>query len=288
MFLDLDGNRRYKIALHNHTTRSDGRVSPEEAAARYRAAGFDAMALTDHWNYHGEDCISGLKILSGAEYNLGDNRTDIRTMHIVGVGMRRDPECKPDMEPQAVIDRINAEGGIAILAHPAWSLNRPEEAASLHGFAATEIYNTVSGVHESFRAYSGAFVDLLANQGVALPLVADDDVHYYDGSDDTRSYIMLRADSDDTGAWLEAIRRGDFYATQGPQLLVRREGRTLTVDCSPCDSIIFMSSMAWQKGRIFRGEGLTHAVYPVSEEEKWVRVEITAGNDMAWSSVMLF
>lgn len=288
MFLDMDGKPRYKIALHNHTLCSDGRVSPEEAAAKYRAAGFDAMALTDHWRYHGEDSIGGLKILSGAEYNLGDNRTDVRTMHIVGVGMKHDPGCTPDMPPQTVIDRINAAGGIAVLAHPCWSLNRPEEIAALHGFAATEIYNTVSGVHESFRPYSGNFVDLLANLGVTLPLVAADDVHYYDGTDETRAYIMLRADSTDTGVWLDTIRRGDFYATQGPQLLVRRTDNCLTVDCSPCDTITFISNMAWKGGRVFRGRELTHASYTVSEGEKWVRVEITAGNDAAWSNLMLF
>lgn len=35
--------------LHTHTTLSDGRYTPERAAALYRDAGYDFIALTDHW-----------------------------------------------------------------------------------------------------------------------------------------------------------------------------------------------------------------------------------------------
>ncbi len=77
-------------------------------------------------------------------------------MHIVGVGMKQDPGLVRFRHTrQEVIDAINEAGGIAILAHPAWSLNTPAEAKALSGFAATEIYNTVSDAHQSDRPYSG-------------------------------------------------------------------------------------------------------------------------------------
>ena len=38
MYIDMDGVKRLKINLHAHTTDSDGRVSPEEAARIYREA----------------------------------------------------------------------------------------------------------------------------------------------------------------------------------------------------------------------------------------------------------
>lgn len=65
MHLDMFGNKRCKVGLHTHTTRSDGRVTPEESAAIYKAAGYDAIAFTDHWVYNGEEEIDGLKIISG-------------------------------------------------------------------------------------------------------------------------------------------------------------------------------------------------------------------------------
>ena len=49
---------------------------------------------------------------------------------------------------------------MAVLAHPAWSLNTVQQAEALQGVGATEIYNTVSDVHESSRPYSGDFVDI--------------------------------------------------------------------------------------------------------------------------------
>ena len=41
-------NNWYKGNLHMHTTRSDGKVTPEEAKKIYYQAGYDFIALTDH------------------------------------------------------------------------------------------------------------------------------------------------------------------------------------------------------------------------------------------------
>ena len=49
MQIDKQGVRWYKGNLHTHTTRSDGRKSPEEVADLYREQGYDFLALTDHW-----------------------------------------------------------------------------------------------------------------------------------------------------------------------------------------------------------------------------------------------
>ena len=49
MIIDIEGNKRYKINLHTHTTISDGRKTPEQVAEIYRAAGYDMIAFTDHW-----------------------------------------------------------------------------------------------------------------------------------------------------------------------------------------------------------------------------------------------
>src|SRR5947199_371909 len=38
-----------RCALHAHTTRSDGEQSPEELVNHYEQAGFDVLAITDHW-----------------------------------------------------------------------------------------------------------------------------------------------------------------------------------------------------------------------------------------------
>lgn len=277
----------YKVGLHIHTTLSDGALHPEEAACIYKAAGFDAIAITDHWHYHGDGEIAGLKIISGCEYNIGGTDSTNGVMHIVGVGMQANPCLTPQNTRQEIIDAINTCGGIAILAHPAWSLNTIDDAQALTGFGATEIYNTVSDVNQSSRPYSGYFVDTLANRGITYPLLATDDVHYYDGNDETKSYIMVQAESLSTGGILQAIRAESFYATQGPELCVFRDGHKIVVRCSPCVKIMFLSNAVWAPDKILRGEDLTYAEYPIKDFEQWIRVEVVDGEGRyGWSNII--
>ena len=287
MYIDKQGNKWYKVGLHIHTTESDGMATPEEAADIYSAAGFDAIAFTDHWKYHGNDTISGLKIISGCEYNLGSADSISGVMHILGVGMKKDPRISQQYTRQEIIDAINVNGGIAILAHPAWSLNTIEDAKALSGFTATEIYNTVSDVEQSSRPYSGHFVDALANKGITYQLVATDDAHYYGGVDDTKSYIMINAENNSTEEILSAIKNGSFYSSQGPELYVTKEENKIIVNCSKCVKIMFLSNVVWAPDKIIRGYDLTCAEYSLKDFEKWVRVEVVdeKGN-YAWSNII--
>ena len=252
MIKDSFGNKWYKLGLHIHTTISDGCATPEESAHIYKEKDFDAIVFADHWCYGEEKEIDGLKIFSGCEYNLGAADTIKGVMHIVGFGMERDPGLTEDAPRQKVIDSIHDCAGAAILAHPYWSLNTPEEIMQLEGFDALEIYNTVSGVNQSFRAYSGAITDLLANKGYTLPLIATDDTHFYKG-EETKSYIMVKCDELTKDNVIKAIRNKDFYATQGPELSVKCENGVVSVTCSPCSIIRAVTNSAYCKDRVIRG-----------------------------------
>lgn len=287
MIKDMFGNLRYKVNLHTHTTLSDGKLSPTDAAATYKAMGYDAIAITDHWKFHESKNLENLCIISGCEYNVGNADTSCGVFHIVGIGMDHEPVFQSDRStPQGVIHAIHACGGLAILAHPAWSLNTPDKALKNLNYDATEIYNAVSNVEQSCRPYSGYFVDLMANLGIYYPLIAADDAHYHRGIDNGKAYIMVKADQLSPASILAAIKRRDFYATQGPEVHLRRQGNKFIVDCSPSSIISFMSNSAWSNHRIFRGEGLTHAEYIPEGFEKWIRVEITdAEGKQAWSNI---
>lgn len=289
MYTDKNGNNWYKVGLHIHTTLSDGRLTPEEMAEVYKNAGFDAVAITDHWKYYPEGEINGLKIISGCEYNIGSHNTIDGVMHIVGIGMKENPNLeRATTERQQTIDAINRLGGMAVLAHPAWSLNTKEDVKALNGFSLLEIYNTVSAVEQSSRPYSGYIVDVLANDGVEFPLIATDDAHYYKGEDEAKSYIMVNAESGEIEDILTAIKDRRFYSTQGPQLYIKREGNKIIVDSSECRMINFLSNSSWEGDRVIRGEKLTHAEYAMRDYERWVRVEIVDENGCyAWSNVIM-
>lgn len=278
----------YKIGLHVHTNISDGRKSPEEVAKIYKNAGFDAIAVTDHWKYFPEGELEGLKIISGCEYNLGKSDTIDGVMHIVGVGMKEEVKFPAlPVSRQEVIDGIKNAGGMAVLAHPAWSLNTVDDVRELHGFDMLEIYNSVSDAHDSARPYSGYIADVLANEGMIFPLTATDDSHYYDGSDEAKSYIVVDSKSLETEDIFDAIRNRRFYATQGPRLGIRRDGDKVIVECSECVRISFFSNFSWTRDRVFKGEGLTYAEHPIVSGEKWIRAEVKdAEGREAWSNII--
>jgi hypothetical protein len=158
----------------------------------------------------------------------------------------------------------------------------------LSGFSAVEIYNSVSDVNQSSRPYSGYFVDLCANRGYVLPLVATDDAHYYNGEDDCKSFIMVKSESVSEDDILKAVKNGDFYASQGPEVHLRREGDTMIIDSDECVMINFLSNSAWAPDRITRGEKLTHAEYKIKPHDKWIRAEVTdAEGRSAWSNIII-
>lgn len=59
-----------------HTTLSDGALTPEEAVLKYKKAGYDFLALTDHWVQSENGYMSGVTMLSGCEYDFGRNTVE--------------------------------------------------------------------------------------------------------------------------------------------------------------------------------------------------------------------
>lgn len=304
MFVDITGKTRVKLGLHMHTTRSDGKKTPEEAAKIYLEKGYDAIALTDHWNYNGECEIEGLKIISGCEYNIGGaNGAPLPSgeggvYHIVGIGMTSDPQI-PDAwknmiktsksKAAEIIKMIQKSNGYAILAHPAWSLNTPEQLMSIGEFDGTEIYNAVSECGMSDRAYSSSEVDGLLCRGRKVSIMATDDVHYYD-DDCCRGAVMAEATDMETSSIVRALKQGRFYSTQGPEIHISRIGTDrVRVVCTPAEKIVFFSNVVWTRGRVVRGENLIEAEYSLKEGERYIRAEVTDKEGRrAWTNPIFF
>ena len=262
--------------LHMHTSRSDGRCSYEEALSLYEGNGYDFIAVTDHWKVSEQGTTpGGMLLLPGCEYDVGHNVVE-GIYHIVGVGMERTPDLIRHGEgqtAQSIVDEIRACGGEAILAHPAWSLNSPDDVAHIRGFIGTEIFNSTSDFPRNARPYSGLFVDRLASLGVLLPCMAADDTHMYE-EDLMRSWIMVHAKEKTHEAVMAAIRAGDFYATQGPEIHLTIEGDTARVTCSPASHVVFYSNAIWNDERATHGEGITEATCRIQPHETFVRAEV--------------
>lgn len=261
--------------LHMHTNRSDGCLSYEDALALYENAGYDFIAVTDHWRLsQAGSTPGGMMLLPGCEYNVGATVQE-GVYHIVGVGMEGEPALNrfdPALSAQRVIDAIRDAGGLAILAHPAWSLNSAEAVSRLHGLCGTEIYNTTSGFPMNARPYSGLFVDQLASLGMLLPCMAADDAHQYE-QDVLGGWLMVNARERSPQAVMEALAAGDFYATQGPRISMVVRGGVAQVTCSPAARVVFYSDAIWSPERVCSGENVTQATYHLQPHETFLRAE---------------
>ena len=282
----IDASKRYyKGNTHAHTTRSDGTQSPESVMRMFRDSNYDFLVLSDHWTPGPTREFEGMLVLTGAEYDFNFPE---QVLHIVGVfpdeaaaqGFRH------DMDHPEVIGRINAQGGAAILCHPAWSLNTPEMIKSVQGVCAAEVYNSFSGrPWNAARADSSLLLDEVATAGRCIPQVAADDCHFYTG-EQLMSYIMLQADELTSAGVIAALKRGSFYASQGPRFNdVERTERELIVRTSPVCSCTFYSNLVYVAGRCRMGEGMVENVYELQPGETFIRCEIedSAGR-RAWLS----
>ena len=289
MYTDLFGRPCVKLGLHHHTTLSDGRCTPEQTAGMYRQSGYDAIAITDHWVFGPGDAINGFPILSGGEYHTGVRDGFEGVYHIVGLCPEKEPVLDKSMTAQQVIDGIHEAGGLAVLAHPAWSLNSPEKIKALRGIDAIEIYNTVSDRGFSRRADASLIIDLLAAEGYLYPLLASDDSHYYEAegnfSDSCTAFIMAQCDSTEPEAIKNAILQGRFYASTGPELHLSVRDGIAVVDCSEVSEIVFLSNFVFSKGRTITGSCLTHGEYTVQPGETFLRAYVTDSKGRrAWSN----
>ena len=284
MYTDMFGKKRFKLGLHQHTTRSDGGLSPEEVAALYREQGYDAIALTDHWCYGEVGTLAGLPILAGAEYHVGARDAGEGVYHIVCLFADREPKLsRESATAQGILDAIHGAGGIAVLAHPAWSMNRSECVKELRGIDATEIFNTVSD--NMRRSDASVLVDHYALNGQLFPLIAADDYHRPAYGHPPTAFVMVESDDLSPQNLKKAILEKRFYASTGPEIHLTRRGDTMVVDCSPVCEVVFESNLVHSKDRAQVGDGITHAEYALNPRERFVRAFVTDRDGrQAWSN----
>lgn len=275
----------FKGNTHTHTTNSDGRVTPEECMRQYKAAGYDFLALTDHWYVGEARRYQGMLILPGVEY---DFQFSTQVLHLICLfpQARCAEGIHRGMTHTDVISRVNGAGGVVIAAHPAWSLNTPEFLRSLDGVEIAEVYNSVSA--EPFngpRANSESLLDVTAANGKLFHFVAADDAHFYRG-EQCFAYTMAQAEELTVPAILDAFRKGRFYATQGPTFKnIEITGNAVRIETSPVSRITVCSDRCWDDDRCLEGNGLTGRTYRIQPGERFIRVQLTdREGKIAWSS----
>lgn len=287
--------RFFKGNLHGHSTRSDGRQSPEHVCARYRAAGYDFVAITDHfrpdYNYPITDTRpfrdEGFTTLVGAELHAPATSRGVE-WHILAVGLPFGfAPPSPDETGPELAWRARDAGAYIGLAHPHWYQLTIEDGLALDAAHAVEVYNHTSQVHTD-RGDGLVMYDALLSAGRRLNALAVDDSHWKNG-DAFGGWVMVKAEANTPEALLAALHAGAYYSSQGPEITdIRIDGDALVVSCSPASAIIALGPVSDSRRQHAPADGplLTEARLELAPfANNWCRVTVVDDRGRrAWSN----
>jgi len=226
-----------RCALHAHTTNSDGELPPASLVRHYERAGYDVLAITDHWVRTAEPSTDRLLVIPSAELNAtAPTRED--DAHLLAFGVEADPVPPAGaFAPLAdVVAWIEDNGGVPYLAHTYWSGLRTEQWWDCPGLYGLEVWNSGCEL-EVGRGQAAVHWDEALERGRALFALATDDSHH-PGFDSGFAWTWIRSAEKTQAAILDALREGAFYGSTGPLIHdVDVADGEVVVRCSPAHSV---------------------------------------------------
>ncbi len=295
--------RWFKGNTHAHTIESDGDSPPEVVARWYRDHGYNFLVITDHNILVAVDGLNA-KLAKPGEFIVikGEevtNRLGDKAVHVNGLDTKAQIGAQTGTTlvelAQKSVDAIRHEGGVPHINHPnfSWALT----ADQIRQVRNNQLFEIFSG-HPMVNNDGGggtpgleAAWDAILSSGMLLYGIAVDDAHTFTdpGNPDVaapgRGWVVVRAGSLAPRAILDAMERGDFYASTGVELidyLVTSIGMTVTVKTK--------TFARYRVQLIGRGGVLLHeatgspsATYEFRGTEGYVRAKVLDSNGrVAW------
>lgn len=294
----------YKGNLHTHTTDSDGQHSPEEVVRRYKAHGYDFLAISDHHlytDYHSSYGDKQFLILPAVEAAASyiDNEGVFRKVHhmngILGPKALQDASPQPPFRHgekvgpfryhgswngiQAAADMakyLKDHGMIVTYNHPLWSRVEGADFLDTPNVDILEILN-YGTEQESDTGFDTTWWDVMLRSGRRMLADATDDAHAVSW-DAFGGFIMVRAEELTHEAVSSAILAGDYYSSEGPEILdwgVDKNGLVRLV-CSPCQrlTLVFDGYVGAGRTRFAEdGENVEEITVQLKGGERYIRGE---------------
>lgn len=295
--------RWFKGNTHTHTLNSDGDSTPDDVVRWYREHGYQFVVLTDH-NFLTQ--VDGLNALHGADQKFlvvkGEEVTSSfqsKAVHVNGLDVaslveptRNAPSLVATI--QGNVDGIRKANGVPHINHPnfLWSMTA-DDLRQISNNRLLEIYNGHPTVHND----GGGGVpgleqmwDQVLSAGVVMYGIAVDDAHTFKqpGNPNVagpgRGWVAVRAAQLESRALLEAMERGDFYASTGVELAdVRATSTALTVEIRPRGDFKYRMFFIGRGGRVLQESVDLTATYTIRGDEGYVRAKvIDSGGRSAW------
>ena len=295
----LKPGRFWRGNLHTHSNLSDGALSVEAVISAYKNAGYDFVQLSEHFishfnwpiadtrSYRGNDFTTLIGVeLHAPETSAGE------LWHIVAAGLPLDFNPPHPTETGAELaHRARAAGAFIGIAHPAWSQLTIEDGLAIDTAHSVEIYNHGCAV-ENDRGDGWYLHDQLLNEGKRLSAYATDDAHFKN-PDYFGGWVNVKAQSLDPDALLAALKAGDFYSSQGPELhSISLKGKLIDITCSPVGTITVVCGNS--RSCVKMGKAITSASFDLAKLETgwllkkpspWFRITaIDHAGKRAWSN----
>jgi hypothetical protein len=297
----------YKGNTHTHTLNSDGDSTPDEVVRWYRENGYNFLVLTDH-NF--VTSVDGLNALHAADEKFivikGEEVTDkfgSKPIHVNGLNVARKIEPQGGNSVVEVlqrnVDAVRAVSGVPHINHPnyEWAITA-DDLKQVQNNKLFEIYN---GHHRANNLGGGGVPgleevwDVILSKGKLLYGIAVDDAHTFkqpgnrNSAQPGRGWVVVRTDRLSTSAILDALERGDFYASTGVELAdYQTTGKDVTITIKQERSTKYRVLFIGQSGRVLKEAITNPAVYQFLGNEMYVRAKIIDSNgSAAWTQPVL-
>ncbi len=292
----------YKGNLHTHTLNSDGDSTPDDVVRWYRERAYNFVTITDH-NYF--TSVDGLNAVHGADDKFlvvrGEEVTDRfgdKPIHVNGLDPARfiTPPGGGSLVAmvQNMVDAIREARGVPSINHPnfGWAITADE----LGQVQRTRLFEVFNG-HPTVNNLGGGGVpgleetwDRILSSGKLLYGIAVDDAHVFKRPEDKTAprpgtgWVHVRAPRLEARAIVEALERGDFYASTGVELsAVSATASSLSITIKTASSSKYRIQFIGRRGRVLSESVTSPAAYTFKGDEGYVRARVIESNGaQAW------
>ena len=308
----LDQNKPFfKANLHCHSTYSDGKQTVEELKRTYMEKGYSIIAFTDHEHLIDNSRLTDENFLAITACELAikefPNQSTLvnqfmRVCHLNFYALnphntltpcyssiadhfindlnrsliRFDGEYERRYSADGINEMIkigNEQGFIVSYNHPTWSLENATQYLHYENLFAVEIYN--HGCTRAGRCTDEHVFDDLLRAGKKVFCTATDDNH--SPADCFGGWAQINAEKLDYATIMNALQKGDFYASTGPQIFsLILDNDEVEIKTSPCVKIsVSTQGRRAQAVCAKEGETVTFARFKLSKADGYFRLRVT-------------
>lgn len=232
-----------------------------------------------HLNIYAKDPYN---VVTPCYSSLQDHYVNDENRHLV----HHEGEYERVYSPEGIneiIKNVREHGFLVAYNHPSWSLETARDYLEYDNLDFVEIYNT-GCVRAGHPDDEHVFFEMTM-AGKKIFCTAADDNHNVNPFDSPRTdsfggWVMINAEKLEYGELMDALERGDFYASSGPEIYsLEKDGETVRVKCSPAVKInLITASRRHKRVMAQTDERICEAEFVVDESDSLFRIRVTDEN----------